>query len=238
MRLPTIRARGGRRSWPYLLVVAAVVVAVVVFAAVAVVIHLRRVAQANQVAALSAPLDGFPLPGTAAPGFLLTDQFGQQVSLRQFRGKEVVWALIDDRCTTICPLTAQVLTDALAELGPKAKNVQLVAVNANPVATSVATIRNWSAQHGMLHRWLFVTGSPAQLERLYREYHLADQVVGRGKDATIVHDSAVLILDAKGRERLYFDVVPTTPTTTVAEEVSGLVGGMRQWLPAPGPSAS
>lgn len=233
MRLPVCLARGRRRRWPYLLVGA-----MVAFAAVAVVIHQRRAAQANQLAALSAPLDGFPMGGIPAPGFRLTDQFGQQVSLSQFRGKEVVWALIDDQCTTICPLTAQVLTQAVNQLGSKAAGLQLVAVNANPLATSVSTVRAWSVQHGMLHRWLFVTGSSAQLERLYSEYHLADQVKGHGTHTTIVHDSAVLILDANGRERLYYDVVPTSPTSTVAEEVSGLVSGMRQWLPATVPNAA
>ncbi|HTU04138.1 MAG TPA: SCO family protein, partial [Trebonia sp.] len=55
-------------------------------------------------------------PGTSlsgpAPGFTLTDQFGQQVSLRSYRGKVVMLAFNDSECTTICPMTTAALVDA------------------------------------------------------------------------------------------------------------------------------
>ena len=38
------------------------------------------------------------------------------------------------------------------DLGAYRRDVQLVAVNANPVATSVADVRQWSAQHHMQHQ--------------------------------------------------------------------------------------
>src|SRR5207248_2312516 len=46
-------------------------------------------------------------PGTSlhrpAPNFTLTDQFRRPVSLSEFKGKVVLLAFIDSRCTTICP---------------------------------------------------------------------------------------------------------------------------------------
>lgn len=178
------------------------------------------------------------MSGAMAPGFRLTDQFGAPVSLSQFRGKEVVWAFIDDKCTTICPLTAQILTQAVTSLGPGAARLQMIAVNANPLHPSVAAVRAWSMEHQMMHRWLFLTGDPATLRHIYAEYSLADSVVGSGANAAIVHDPAVLILDSSGRERLYFDITPASPTQSVAAEISGLAAGMRQWLPSPAPSAT
>lgn len=231
--LPISFTRGRHPRWPFVLVGV-----MVLFAGAAVVVHHRRVVAANQLAAASSPATGFPMGGLVAPGFVLTDQFGKKVSLSQFRGKEVVWALIDSKCTTICPLTAQILTRAVDQLGARAKGVQLVAVNANPLATSVATVRQWSVAHGMLHRWLFVTGSPAQLQHLYSAYRLADQVVGKGKNATIVHDSAVLIIDRSGREQLYFNVSFASPAMTVTDQVDGITAGMRQWLPRTAGSAA
>ncbi len=64
-------------------------------------------------------------PGTAlsrpAPNFTLTDQFGQPVSLRAFRGKVVLLAFNDSECTTVCPLTTTAMLEAKAMLGSAGK---------------------------------------------------------------------------------------------------------------------
>src|SRR5579859_7295624 len=90
-------------------------------------------------------IGGFPMPGNAAPDFNLTDQFGQSVTFSSLRGREVVLAFIDSKCTSICPLTANIMYDARANLGASAASqVALVAVNANPAANSIAEVQAWS----------------------------------------------------------------------------------------------
>jgi cytochrome oxidase Cu insertion factor (SCO1/SenC/PrrC family) len=97
---------------------------------------------------------GTSLPGSAAPGFTLTDQYGSRVSLRQFRGQAVVIAFVDARCTTVCPLTTVSLTEAVSMLGPAAgRHVQLLGIDANPDATRVADVRAYSAVHQMMRSW-------------------------------------------------------------------------------------
>ena len=66
-------------------------------------------------------IGGFPMSGNAAPDFNLTDQFGHPVTLSSLRGHEVVLAFIDSRCTSICPLTANIMYDARANLGASAR---------------------------------------------------------------------------------------------------------------------
>ena len=61
-----------------------------------------------------------------APAFVLTDQFGKRVSLRSLRGKVVVLAFNDPKCTTICPLTTTALLHAQKLLGPAARQVELL----------------------------------------------------------------------------------------------------------------
>src|SRR5215472_6643052 len=91
---------------------------------------------------------GTSLPGTAAPDFTLTNQFGAPVSLRQFRGKVVVLAFVDSRCTSVCPLTTLSMTQAKSMLGPAAAaHVQLLGVDANPDATKVTNVRAYSSDH-------------------------------------------------------------------------------------------
>ncbi len=177
------------------------------------------------------PIAGFPMPGNLAPDFKLVDQFGQTVTLSSLRGHEVVLAFIDSRCTSLCPLTAEVMYNAKAQLSPSAASrVVLVAINANPTATSIATVQAWSIQHGMLHQWLFLTGTPKQLEAVYRAYQVYDQVSSNG---SVVHDPATFIIDASGHERLYYETLDSNTQVDLKDEEIGLADGMKQWLPQP-----
>src|SRR5579859_5192218 len=109
-----------------------------------------------------------------------------------------------------------------------ASQVELVAINANPTATSVAVVQAWSITHGMLHQWLFLTGSAKQLESIYHLYHVYVQVDSSGRD---IHDPITFIIDAQGHERLSFETLASSSKTDLGDEVSGLEAGMQQWLP-------
>src|SRR5205814_8374033 len=114
-----------------------------------------------------------PPTGSMAPNFKLTDQFGKPQELSTFRGKVVLLTFVDSHCTTICPLTAELMRQAQASLGPSAGSVQLMAVNVNADFASVASVLRWSQQHGMTRHWLFLTGTPSQLQRVWGEYGIS-----------------------------------------------------------------
>ncbi|MEO8971523.1 MAG: SCO family protein [Ktedonobacteraceae bacterium] len=174
-------------------------------------------------------IGGFPLAGNPAPDFNLTDQFGHAVTFSSLRGHEVVLAFIDSRCTSLCPLTANIMYNARAKLGSAAvSQIELVAVNANPDATSVNDVQAWSITHGMLHQWLFLTGSARQLESVYHQYNEYVQVEANG---AVVHDAAMLVIDATGHERLYFETLDSNSKSDLSSEIIGLQDGMKQWLP-------
>ena len=144
---------------------------------------------------------GVALGARRAPDFALTDQFGQRVSLSAFRHGAVVLAFIDSRCTTVCPLTAQTLADAKRLMGRAGRGVQLLAVNASPVATSVADVRAWSSSHGMLDRWLFLTGPVSDLKRVWRAYAVSVRVI----DGQVDHTPAVYVIAPGLREAWAFE---------------------------------
>jgi cytochrome oxidase Cu insertion factor (SCO1/SenC/PrrC family)/thiol-disulfide isomerase/thioredoxin len=140
-------------------------------------------------------------PGTRldrqAPGFALIDQFGHRVSLGSYRGRVVLLAFIDSRCTTICPLTTSAMLDAQRLLGRAGRHVQLLGVNANPAATAISEVRAYSQAHGMIKRWRFLTGSRAELRRVWRAYGIEANVL-RGQ---IDHTPAMFAIDPGGVER-------------------------------------
>jgi cytochrome oxidase Cu insertion factor (SCO1/SenC/PrrC family)/thiol-disulfide isomerase/thioredoxin len=136
----------------------------------------------------------------AAPDFTLTDQFGAPVSLHQFRGRVVILAFNDSECTTICPLTTTAMADAKAMLGAAGSKVQLLGIDANPHATAVHDVLSYSSLHGLLHEWRFLTGSLAQLTRVWRKYGI-EVAIERGQ---VDHTPALFVIDPQGRlRRLY-----------------------------------
>jgi cytochrome oxidase Cu insertion factor (SCO1/SenC/PrrC family) len=96
---------------------------------------------------------GSSLGGAAAPDFRLQNQFGQPMSLTQFRGKVVMLAFEDSQCTTVCPLTTQSMLEAKQLLGAAGDKVQLLGIDANPDATSVADVLAYSRAHGLVNQW-------------------------------------------------------------------------------------
>ncbi len=179
--------------------------------------------------AANSGIAGFPMAGNLAADFTLTDQFGHVVSLSSLHGHEVVMAFIDSQCKTLCPLTSQIMYDAKARLSvADASKVILLAVNANPSATSVNDVQTWSINHGMLHQWLFLTGSPQQLNVVYHQYNVYDEV----SQGLVVHDPITFLIDASGHERLYFETLDSNKQVDLNSEIIGLVAGMQQWLPS------
>src|SRR5271155_1286035 len=100
---------------------------------------------ASSAAEMNPNLDlGSSLGSLPPPDIALVNQFGQPMSLSQFRGKVVVLSFEDSECTTVCPLTTQSMLEAKQMLGAAGNQVQLLGVDANPTATSVADVLAYS----------------------------------------------------------------------------------------------
>jgi len=172
---------------------------------------------------------GSSLGGTPAPDFRLRNQFGQPMSLSQFRGKVVMLAFEDSECTTVCPLTTQSMLQAKQLLGPAGSQVQLLGVDANPDAISVANVLSYSRTHGLVNQWNFLTGSLAELRATWTKYHIAVQI----ENDQIDHTPALFVIDQQGRERkLYLTQMAYASVgqsaQVLAEEIASLLPGHPQ----------
>ncbi|HUZ15948.1 MAG TPA: redoxin domain-containing protein [Gaiellaceae bacterium] len=172
---------------------------------------------------------------TVAPAFTLTDQFGRKVSLSSFRGKVVVLSFNDPQCTTICPLTTTAMLEAKQKLGAAAADVQLLGVTANPDATQVKWVRAYSQAHGMLHKWLFLTGSLPKLQRVWSGYGIGAAVV----QGAIDHTPATFVVDPQGREtRLYISEMSYSSVPQLAEVMARGIAAALPGHPHVGDSVS
>ncbi len=166
--------------------------------------------------------------GMVAPGFVLRDQKGRLTSLAQFRGKVVVLAFIDPECTQLCPLTTKSMVDALKILGPAAASqVQLLGIDVNPGKTKVADVAAYTREHELQGRWRFLTGSRAQLEKVWREYHVYVAVNKNSDD--VIHEAVVFVINQDGYESALY----STPMSyeSVGEQAQTLVKDIARLLP-------
>ncbi|HEY5261936.1 MAG TPA: SCO family protein [Solirubrobacteraceae bacterium] len=150
---------------------------------------------------------GTTLPPREAPQFTLVDETGHPVSLSQYRGKVVILSFIDAECQTLCPLTTTAMLDAKRALGPAGKDVQLLGINANWRSTQIDDVLNYTQLHGMTGQWHFLTGSLAQLNRVWTAYGVNEfklEEKAKSVSRLIDHVAATVVIDPQGRWRTLY----------------------------------
>jgi len=115
-------------------------------------------------------LQGTYLGATPAPDFLLTDQFGKQVSLSQFRGQPVVLTFLYTHCPDVCPLTAEKLHTVMQNLGNDAQRVAVLAVSTDPKRDNINAALSFSKTHRMTEYWHYLVGTQATLSPVWNAF--------------------------------------------------------------------
>jgi len=180
--------------------------------------------QASAAAMENPNLDtGTSLGGEPAPAVTLVNQFGQPMSLSQFRGRVVMLSFEDSECTTVCPLTTQSMVLAKELLGKAGESVQLLGVDANPDATKVADVMDYSRVHGMINQWDFLTGSLAQLKSVWKAYNVDVQI----ESGQIDHTPALYVIDQQGRlQKVYLTQMAYSSVTQSAQVLATEVASL------------
>ncbi|HEY0934526.1 MAG TPA: SCO family protein [Trebonia sp.] len=169
---------------------------------------------------------GTALGNKTAPDFKLVNQFGQPMSLSQFRGRVVMLSFEDSECTTVCPLTTQSMVLAKELLGPAGESVQLLGVDANPDAIKVSDVMDYSRVHAMINQWDFLTGSAPQLKAVWKSYGIAVQI----ESGNIDHTPALYVINQQGQlQKIYLTQMAYSSVTqsaqVLAAEVASLLPG-------------
>ena len=166
-----------------------------------------------------------------APGFQLTDQDGQPVSLASLRGKVVLMTFLDPVCTTDCPIIGAEFKEAGVLLGSADKDVELVAVVANPTYRAVEFTQAFDREEGLstVPNWLYLTGFLGQLSQVWRQYGVTVENLPAGSMSA--HNDLAVVIDRSGhiREEVGADPGPGTASTQSSYSVL-LSGYARQAL--------
>ena len=140
---------------------------------------------------------GEATPPQPAPALKLNDSLGNPVDLSQFKGKAVLLTFIYTHCPDICPLIVSHLKTAQAELGAKAKDMQIVAVSTDPRGDTPKTVASFLSEHGMTGKMDYLIGSRAELGKVWKDWNIVANPAKSGRDL-VEHSALIYGIAASG----------------------------------------
>lgn len=149
------------------------------------------------------------------PPLALVEASGRRTSLAAFRGRFVVLAPSLTLCHEVCPLTTGALMRMrrAVEAAGLADRVVFAEATVDPWRDSPARLRAYARMTGA--RFQLLTGSRAQIARLWRFFGVGYRRVPQGKPADVdwwthkperfdvEHTDGLFFIDPSGRERLF-----------------------------------
>ena len=145
--------------------------------------------------------------------FTLVNHLGDTVTKSDVQGKILVIDFFFTRCATICPVMTgnlKMLHDALPD------GVQILSHSVTPFADSVSVLNAYAEKHTVeASKWWFLTGEKTEVYRLARKSYFSCLDEGDGGYQDFVHTENVVLVDAEGRLRGFYD-------GTLKEEISQL----------------
>jgi len=155
---------------------------------------------------------------TDIPDFALTNEFGQPVSLRGFKGRALALTFFFTRCPIpeYCPRLTKNFQGAIQKLeaapaGPT--NFHFLSVSFDPMDTPIL-LRAYARQyHYDSNHWSFITGHPEQVRELARGFGVPIAADGAGYS----HGFRTAIFDAAGQLQTMWPVGGDMTDPIVAE---------------------
>lgn len=169
------------------------------------------------------PFKAKPIPDSpTAPTFTLTDQYGTQRSLNDFKGKVVSLFFGFTHCPDICPTHLARQAEVMRQLGPQAEQVAVLFVTLDPERDTPAALKNY--MDAFDPRFIALTGSTEQTSNVAKQYKIFWQKTALPDSAliyTIDHTTNSFVIDPKGRLRL--TVPHEMPAADVAHDLKLMI---------------
>lgn len=164
-------------------------------------------------------------PQGAGPGgpFTLVNQDGRPVDQSALNGKWSVVFFGYTFCPDFCPTTLTTLGKAMDQLGPQAKDVQVVFVTIDPERDTPAAMKSYISSRVFPKNIIGLTGTPAQIAQVAKAYGVYYQKEGSGSTYSMDHSTALYLMDPQGRFHgvIADGLTPQQDATQIAEAMRG-----------------
>ena len=135
--------------------------------------------------------------------FTLINQLGDTVSLSDLSDQILIVDFFFTRCNTICPILTSNLSFIHDKLPP---GVRILSHSVTPRADSASVLLDYAHSYNANpSKWWFLTGDKSQIYNLARKSYFACLDEGDGGYQDFVHTENVILVDADGRLRGFYD---------------------------------
>ena len=181
-------------------------VVLLILAAVAVIINRSSSAPAPAAAVVSSSTGSGPfltastmpqgLGGRAVPGFHLADARGGTISSKALRGRPYALTFLYVHCVDVCPLIGSEIHAALADLGPKEREMNVVAVSVDPRGDTRKAVQRWLELHQEPANFHYLIGSQRTLAPVWHAFYVSPQTPG---DPHSSHTAVIWLINRRGK---------------------------------------
>ena len=112
--------------------------------------------------------EGTAISGPVAGDFTLSDQDGNQISLRDYSGDVVVIMFIFTRCPDVCPVTTQNLGEVGDLLGDEMDGVTFLSISVDPEYDTQERLKTFAQKHGV--DWPHLSGTLEESEKVWENF--------------------------------------------------------------------
>ena len=152
----------------------------------------------------------------AAAGFRPPRPARPPVRLSAQRGHVVLLAFLYTRCRDVCPLT-QIISRPRRRRRLRWKVTS--SRSADPAGDTPGAVRRFIRVHRLGAGFSYLTGTRAELQPVWQAYNV---LAIRRNDEVVDHSAPTLLLDARGRPRVYYE--PTSPAARSRKTCGALAG--------------
>lgn len=129
--------------------------------------------------------------------FQLVDQDGHAVTDADLRGRPLVLYFGYTDCPDVCPTALAEMSEWQRQLGNEAGRARFVFVTVDPARDTPAVLRRYLASFG--GRFTGLTGPPAAVARVLREYRVAaKREPGSGNAYAVDHTASIFLVRSDG----------------------------------------
>ncbi len=160
------------------------------------------------------------LGGRVVPRFQLTDARAGSLSSVALRGRPYALTFLYVHCVDVCPLIGSEIHDALAQLGPQAKRMNVVAISVDPRGDTRKAVQQWLLQHQEPANFHYLIGSQRTLAPIWNAFFVSPQIPG---DPHSSHTAVIWLIDQRGRLAALIDAGVPIDVTNLAHDFRVLI---------------
>jgi len=154
------------------------------------------------------------------PDFVLTDQTGKPFGSKDLAGKIWVADFVFTTCQGPCPRMSSQFRQLQQQVSADPSRVRFVSFTIDPVRDSPAVLADYGKKYGAdPSRWVFLTGSQAELNKLSVGTFYAGRI-----DGSLTHSTRFALVDSEGRVRGFYDSSDPEKTKELVRDIGSLAG--------------